>query len=134
MRRTLSSHSARVQLYITGRQHGGGSWRRVEAGREGEGRSYHDNIVPPLVSAPLHMLPFCLFVCLFILVPWHHVSLALFVYFPFQIVSIVDRQQANAKSNCTHCIRRGLGRRLSSLLLNSSPRCDPPCKISYLTF
>src|SRR5260221_11047087 len=47
----------------------------------------------PLVSAPPHMLPLCLFVCLFILVPWHHMLLALFVYFPFQIVSIVDRQQ-----------------------------------------
>ena len=77
------------------------------------------NIVPPLVSAPLHL---CLFVCLFIPVLQHHMLLALFVYFPFQIVSVVDRQQANVKSDCTHCIRRGLGRRLrSSLLLNSSP-------------
>ncbi|SRR5258708_1552051 len=93
------------------------------------------NIVLPLVSMPLHVLPLCLFVCLFILVPWHHVLLALFVYFPFWIVSIVDRQWANAKSNCTHSIRRGLSRRLrSSLLLNSSPRCDPPCKIPYLMF
>src|SRR5258708_36832723 len=77
----------------------------------------------------------CLFVCLFVLVSQHHMSPALFVYFPFQIVSVVDRQQANAKSDCTHCIRRGHSRRLrSSLLLNSSPRCDPPCRIPYLMF
>src|SRR5258708_4079516 len=83
----------------------------------------------PLVSAPPHMLPLCLFVCLFILVHWYHMLLALFGYFSFWIVSIIDRQWANAKSNCTHCIKRGLGRRLrSSLLLNSSPRCDPPCR------
>src|SRR5258708_28228511 len=89
------------------------------------------NVVSPLVSAPLHMLPLCLFVCLFILVPQHHMLLALFVYFPFLIVSIVDRQWANSKSNCTCSIRRGLGRRLrSSLLLNSSPRCDLPCNTS----
>src|SRR5258708_28439394 len=50
----------------------------------------------------------CLFVCLFVLVSQCHVSPALFVYSPFQIVSIVDRQWADAKSNCTHCIRRGL--------------------------
>ncbi len=85
------------------------------------------NIALPLVSVPLHVLPLCLFVCLFTFVPQHHMLLALFVYFPFQIVSIVDRQQADIKSNCTHCIRRGLGRRFrSSLLLNSSsPRCNP---------
>ncbi len=93
------------------------------------------DVVLPLVSTPPHMPPLCLFVYLFTLVPQRHMLLALFVYFPFQIVSIVDRQQADAKSNCTHCIRRGLGRRLrSSLLLNSSPRCDPPCKIPYLMF
>src|SRR5258708_24190307 len=93
------------------------------------------DIVLPLVSVPPHMLPPCLFVCLFIPVPRCHVLLALFVYFPFWIVSVVDRQQANAKSNCTHCIRRGLGRRLrSSLLLNPSPRCDLPCRILYLMF
>src|SRR5258708_32877435 len=78
------------------------------------------NIAPPLISMPLHVPPLCLFVCLFTLVPWHHMLLALFVYFPFWIVSVVDRQQADIKSDCTHCIRRGLGRRLrSSLLLNS---------------
>src|SRR5258708_16624876 len=93
------------------------------------------DIILPLVSMPPHMPPLCLFVCLCILVPWCHVLLALFVYFPFQIVSIVDRQWADIKSNCTHCIRRGLSRRLrSSLLLNPSPRCDPPCRILYLMF
>src|SRR5258708_37233181 len=80
----------------------------------------------------LHMCHFS--VCLFVLVSQCHVSPALFVYFPFQIISVVGRQQANAKSDCTHHIRRGLGRRLrSSLLLNSSPRCDPHCRIPYLT-
>src|SRR5258708_7761136 len=82
----------------------------------------------------LHMCFFsiCLFVCLFVLVSQHHVLPALFVYFPFQIVSVVDRQWADAKSDCTHCIRRGLSRRLRSSLLNSSPRCDLPCRIPYL--
>src|SRR5258708_21427181 len=75
------------------------------------------DVVPPLVSAPPHMLPLCLFICLFILVPWCHVLLALFVYFPFWIVSVVDRQWADTKSDCTHCIRRGLSRRLRSSLL-----------------
>src|SRR6266436_6109836 len=76
-------------------------------------------ILPP-ASAPPHMLLFvCLFVCLF----------------PLPVVSDIDRQQANAKSDCTHCIRRGLGRRLrSSLLLNLSPRCDLPCRVVYLMF
>ncbi len=93
------------------------------------------DVVLPLVSAPPHVPPLCLCVCLCILVPQYHVLLALFVYFLFQIVSIVDRQWANIKSNCTHCIRRGLSRRLrSSLLLNPSPRCDLPCRILYLTF
>ncbi len=56
--------------------------------------------------------------------------LALFVYFPFQIVSIVDRQWANIKSNC---IRRDLGRRLrSSLLLNSSPSTSRDVSLSQL--
>ena len=59
--------------------------------------------------------------------------LALFVYFPFWIVSVVDRQQADTKSNCTHCIRRGLGRRLrSSLLLNSSPSTSRDTSLSQL--
>ena len=39
------------------------------------------NITSPLVSVPLHVLPLCLFVCLFILTHWCHVSLALFVFF-----------------------------------------------------
>src|SRR5258708_31241369 len=79
------------------------------------------------------MLPLCLFVCLFILVPQCHVLLALFAYFPFWIVSVVDRQWANTKSNCTCCIRRGLGRRLrSSLLLNSSPSTSRDVSLSQL--
>src|SRR5258708_22017715 len=73
----------------------------------------------PLYPCP-HTCQF--FVCLFILVHWCHMLLALFVYFSLQIVSILDRQWIDAKSDCTHCIRRGLSRRLrSSLLLNSSP-------------
>ncbi len=84
---------------------------------------------------PPHVPLLCLFVCLFVFVHQCHMSLTLFVCFPIQIASFIDRQQANVKSNCTHCIRRGLGRRLrSSLLLNSSPRCNPPCRIPYLCF
>ena len=89
------------------------------------------DITLPLVSMPPHVPPLCLFVCLFAFVPWHHMLLALFVYFPFWIVSVVDRQQANVKSNCTCCIRRGLGRRLrSSLLLNSSPSTSRDASLS----
>src|SRR5258708_25921339 len=63
----------------------------------------------------------------------HHVLLALVVYFPFWIVSIVDRQWADIKSDCTCCIRRGLGRRLrSSLLLNSSPSTSRDTSLSQL--
>src|SRR6266436_4055097 len=55
-----------------------------------------------------------------------HMPLLVVCLFPLPVVSDIDRQWADAKSNCTHCIRRGLGRRLrSSLLLNLSPRCDP---------
>src|SRR5258708_34473097 len=65
--------------------------------------------MPPHVPSPL----VCLFVC-----------------FPSRWFPLIDGQWTSAKSNCTHSIRRGLGRRLrSSLLLNSSPRCDPPCRI-----
>src|SRR5258708_34200793 len=79
------------------------------------------------------MPPLCLFICLFILVPWHHVLLDVFGYFSFWIVSVVDKQQADTKSNCTHCIRRGLGRRLrSSLLLNSSPSTSRDTSLSQL--
>src|SRR6266446_5188408 len=62
--------------------------------------------------------------------PCPHMCHSLFVcLFPLQVVSIIDRQWANTNSDCTHCIRRGLGKRLrSSLLLNLSPRCDPPCR------
>ena len=63
------------------------------------------DIALPLVSAPPHMLALCLFVCLFTFIPQHHMPLALFAYFPFWIVSIVDRQWADVKSDCTHCIR-----------------------------
>src|SRR5260221_9634646 len=93
-------------------------------------RSYSDC---PLYPCP-HMC--CLFVYLFVY-PCPSVSCVacLVCYFPFWIVSVVDRQQADTKSDCTCCLRRGLGRRLrSSLLLNSSPRCDLPCKIPYLMF
>src|SRR5258705_9027590 len=37
------------------------------------------NIALPLVSVPPHMLPLCLFVCLFTFVPQCHMLLALFV-------------------------------------------------------
>src|SRR5258706_532702 len=58
----------------------------------------------------------CLFVCL-PLSPVHMLLVS-----PSGLVPLIDGQWTSAKSNCTHSIRRGLGRRLrSSLLLNSSP-------------
>src|SRR5260221_679313 len=51
---------------------------------------------------------------------------------PSRLFPLIDGQWTGAKSDCTHSIRRGLSRRLrSSLLLNSSPRCNPPCRIVY---
>jgi len=68
----------------------------------------HNNHTAPCICTPTCAAP-CLFVCLFTFVIGAHV--AFFVcLFPLPVVSIIDRQQANAKSNCTHCIRRGLGR------------------------
>src|SRR5258705_13916753 len=92
-----------------------------------------NNHTAPCICAPTHAAP-CLFVYLFSFVIGPHV--AFFVcLFPLPVVSNIDRQQADAKSDCAHCIRRGLGRRLrSSLLLNLSPRYDPPCRVVYLTF
>src|SRR5260370_37710430 len=66
----------------------------------------------------LHMCHPCLFVCLFVSTS--------------RLFLLIDGQWTGAKSDCTHSIRRGLSRRLrSSLLLNSSPRCNPPCRIVY---
>src|SRR5260221_7928171 len=72
----------------------------------------------------------CLCVCLFVyLCYW--CTCCLFVS-PSRLFPLIDGQWTSVKSDCTHSIRRGLGRRLrSSLLLNSSPRCDPPCRIVY---
>src|SRR5258708_1172193 len=79
-----------------------------------------NNHTTPHTHAPTCATP-CLFVYLFTFVIVAPV--AFFVcLFPLPVVSDIDRQQADTKSNCTHCIRRGLGRRLrSSLLLNLSP-------------
>src|SRR5258708_28835170 len=68
------------------------------------------NVPPPLV---------CLFVYL-----CHQCTCCLFCLLvsPSRLVPLIDGQWTSAKSNCTHSIRRGLGRRLrNSLLLNSSP-------------
>src|SRR5260221_10212299 len=68
----------------------------------------------------LHMCHLRLFVCLFVS--------------PSRLPLLIDidGQWTSTKSNCTHSIRRGLGRRLrSSLPLNSSPRCNLPCRIVY---
>src|SRR5258708_25266254 len=81
----------------------------------------------------LHMCCLCLFVCLFTFVTSACVAcfVCLFVS-PSRLVPSIDGQWTSAKSDCTCSIRRGLGRRLrSGLLLNSSPRCDPPCRIVY---
>src|SRR6266436_9740655 len=77
---------------------------------------------------PLHLhLCMChprLFVCLFVYL-CHWCMCCLFVCLfvsPSRLFPLIDGQWTSGKSNCTHSIRRGLGRRLrSSLLLNSSP-------------
>src|SRR5258708_6332161 len=78
------------------------------------------NSALPPASAPPHMLP--LLVCLFVYL-CHQCMCCLFCLFvsPSGLVLLIDGQWTSAKSNHTHSIRRGLGRRLrSSLLLNSS--------------
>src|SRR5258708_1294914 len=76
--------------------------------------------------ATLHCL---LHPCLCMCCP--HLFVCLFVS-PSRLFPLIDGQWTSAKSDCTCSIRRGLSRRLrSSLLLNSSPRCDPPCRIVY---
>src|SRR5258708_5667128 len=90
----------------------------------------HNSTLPP-ASVPLHVPP--PLVCLFVYLH-HQCMCCLFCLFvsPSRLVPLIDGQWTSAKSDCTHSIRRGLGRRLrSSLLLNSSPRCDPPCRIVY---
>src|SRR5260370_13836444 len=80
------------------------------------------NSTLPPASVPLHVPPLlaCLFVCL-PLSPVHMLLACLFVS-PSGLFPLIDGQWTSAKSDCTHSIRRGLGRRLrSSLLLNSSP-------------
>src|SRR5258705_5275216 len=90
----------------------------------------HDS-APPTASVPLHVPP--LLVCLFVYL-CHWCMCCLFCLFvsPSGLFPLIDGQWTSTKSNCTCSIRRGLGRRLrSSLLLNSSPRCDLPCRIVY---
>src|SRR6266446_4343948 len=85
----------------------------------------HNSAPPPASMPPL--------VCLFVYL-CHQCMCCLFCLFvsPSRLFLLIDGQWTSAKSNCTHSIRRGLGRRLrSSLLLNSSPRCDLPCRIVY---
>src|SRR5258705_8514412 len=89
------------------------------------------NSTPPPASMPPHVLP--PLVCLFVYLCHQHMC-CLFCLFvsPSGLVLLIDGQWTSAKSDCTCSIRRGLGRRLrSSLLLNSSPRCDLPCRIVY---
>src|SRR5260221_14656803 len=89
------------------------------------------NSALPPASTPPHVLP--PLVCLFVyLCHWHTCCLFCLFVSPSGLVPLTDGQWTSAKSDCTRSIRRGLGRRLrSSLLLNSSPRCDPPCRIVY---
>src|SRR5258708_4662142 len=80
------------------------------------------NSALPPASAPLHVLPLlvCLFVCLPLLLV--HMLFVCLSISPSRLFLLIDGQWTDAKSDCTHSIRRGLGRRLrSSLLLNSSP-------------
>src|SRR5260221_7831889 len=78
------------------------------------------NSALPPASVPPHMSP--PLVCLFVYLCHQH-TCCLFCLFvsPSRLVLLIDGQWTSAKSDCTHSIRRGLGRRLSSLLLNSSP-------------
>ena len=82
----------------------------------------------------LHTCCLCLFVYLFVYLCYWCMC-CLFVCLsvsPSRLFLLIDGQWTGAKSNCTHSIRRGLGRRLrSSFLLKSSPRCDLPCRIVY---
>src|SRR5258706_8196909 len=80
------------------------------------------NSAPPPASVPPHVPPplVCLFVCLPLLLV--HMLFVCLSVSPSGLFPLIDGQWTSAKSNCTHSIRRGLGRRLrSSLLLNSSP-------------
>src|SRR5258708_5653589 len=89
------------------------------------------NSTPPPASVPPHVPP--PLVCLFVyLCHWHMCCLFCLFVSPSGLVLLIGGQWTSAKSDCTHIIRRGLVRRLrSSLLLNSSPRCNPPCRIVY---
>src|SRR5258708_6483066 len=90
------------------------------------------NSTLPPASVPLHMPPplVCLFVCLPLLLV--HMLFVCLSVSPSRLFLLIDGQWTSAKSDCTCSIRRGLSRRLrSSLLLNSSPRCNPPCRIVY---
>src|SRR5258705_12856359 len=85
----------------------------------------HCPLHPCLCMCCLH-----LFVC-FPLLLAHMLFVCLSVS-PSGLFLLIDGQWTGAKSDCTCSIRRGLGRRLrSSLLLNSSPRCNLPCRIVY---
>src|SRR5258707_15399667 len=64
-----------------------------------------NNRTAPCIHTPAHGTP-CLFVCLFTFVIGTHVAFFICL-FPLPVVSNIDRQQADTKSNCTHCIRRG---------------------------
>src|SRR5258705_5939162 len=88
------------------------------------------NSTLPPASVPLHVPP--LLVCLFVYL-CHQCTCCLFCLFvsPSRLVPLIDGQWTSTKSDYTHSIRRGLGRRLRSSLLNSSPRCDLPCRIVY---
>src|SRR5258708_5211647 len=90
-----------------------------------------NSALPPASALPhMPLLLVCLFVCLPLLLA--HVLFVCLSISPSGLFPLIDGQWTSAKYNCTHSIRRGLSRRLrSSLLLNSSPRCDPPCRIVY---
>src|SRR5258708_1131697 len=79
------------------------------------------NSALPPASVPPHVPP--LLLCLFVyLCHWRTCCLFCLFVSPSRLVLLIDGQWTSAKSDCTHSIRRGLGRRLrSSLLLNSSP-------------
>src|SRR5258708_1249343 len=86
----------------------------------------HCPLHPCLWMCHLHLL----FVCLPLLLV--HVLFVGLSVSPSGLFPLIDGQWTSAKSDCTHSIRRGLSRRLrSSLLLNSSPRLHPSCRIVF---
>src|SRR5260370_19011630 len=84
----------------------------------------HNSALPP-ASVPPHMPPppVCLFVYL-----CHQRTCCLFCLLvsPSGLVPLIDGQWTSAKSACTHSIRRGLDKRLTTRLLLNTLQSNRP--------